>query len=119
MDKLDGALAELAKQLGVGVGELWSWLTDGALGSYARMRVLKSVPWLFILVLLCVAMLVCARAFFRKRARDMDDWCFAGGGCVVAAIIAALTVAFIASETVGWLVEPQGMLLDMLVSKIG
>lgn len=119
MEKLDGALAELAKQLGVGVGELRSWLTDGALGSYARMRVLTSAPWLLILVLLCVAMLICARACFRKQASDMDDWHFAGGGCVVVAIMAALAVAFIASEAVGWLVEPQGMLLDMLVTKIG
>ena len=119
MEKLDGALAELAKQLGVGVGELWSWLTDGALGSYARMKALTSAPWLLTFVLLCVAMPICARACFRKHASDMDDWGFAGVVCVVVAIMAALAVAFIASETVGWLVEPQGKLLDMLVSKIG
>lgn len=116
MDKLDEALAELAKQLGVGVNELWSWFTDYGLQSYARYKVVFNAMACVTMLVACIVLLVIVWQCSKRHKDWQDDWDFGAVVCAIFAFGAFIAFASFLTEAVTWALEPQGKMIDMLAS---
>ena len=119
MEQTDAALAELAQQLGISVGELWGWLQGNGIEAYAAARVaygLTEVIGCLLLFLVCAVVMVhlyrlAVKANFDAEFPCVMGICFAGIICIIAAFGIVLSLP----SLVGWMVSPEGMVIDMLL----
>lgn len=123
MGNLDKALAELAERLGVGVDELWSFLTDGGLQSYTSMCATRAGIAAAVSLLFAAVCIVAARwAYMRNRGRAFlersDGADVVLGISVGLAALAFVAFAINATECATWALFPDGMLIEMFVGAL-
>lgn len=119
MEQTDAVLAELARQLGISVGELWGWLQGNGIEAYAAARVaygLTEVIGCLLLFLVCVVVMVHLYKLAVKDSFNNEFPCVMGivfAGFI--GIIAAFGIVLSLPPLVGWMVSPEGMVIDMLL----
>ena len=117
-ERLQDALAGLAEQLGISVGQLWQWLQGSGVGAYARAKVAQlgaTAAVGAVLVVLGVAALVwTARRIGEMEDRDM----YLVPLALLLIVGSAIGVIFLASTVsalCGWIASPEGMVMDMIL----
>lgn len=119
MEQTDAALAELARQLGISVGELWGWLQGNGIEAYAAARVAYGLTEVIgFLLLFAVCAVVFVNTLRAVEKTDFDgEFCCLAAFCVsgIIGIIAAIGVVACLPSLVGWFVSPEGMVIDMLL----
>ena len=119
MEQTDAALAELARQLGISVGELWGWLQGNGIEAYTAARVAYGLTE----VISCLLVFVVCSVVFVNTVRAIEKADFDGEFCCLLAFCTAGIIGIIAigcaalslPSLVGWLVSPEGMVIDMLL----
>ena len=120
MEQTDAALAELARQLGISVGELWDWLQGNGIEAYAAARVAYGLTE----VIGCLLLFAVCAVVFVNTSRALEKVDFDGEFCCVAALVTAGIIGIIAMigvvlcvpSLVGWMVSPEGMVMDVLLN---
>lgn len=122
-EELSSALAELAKGFGVSTGELWSWLQSDGVAEYAKVQVAQlkvntfgSALGTVVCIVMCIVMFrgVSKGGVYNAEVPFIGLTVFAVG-----AIFFAATVFANASELAGWMASPQGMVISMLLERVG
>jgi hypothetical protein len=127
-EKLSEALAQLAGQLGVTTTQLWDWMQGYGIRAYASVMVAQLSANLMLSLALAAAIVVSIHAYFKRllpvigRTCD-EDACmlitFALGVVwVIAAFFVIMQVLMCLPELVGWVVSPEGMVIEMLVDRV-
>lgn len=122
-DELQSVLAELASGLGTTTGELWTWLQGDGIEAYAQVQVARLWPPVIFLTLMFLAILVgMVYSFVKESKKPYFDAvettlieCIPG---IFLLVIGGIDVALI-SDLVGWMTSPQGMVISMLLDKLG
>lgn len=121
MDELATTVSDILNQTAGGIGDISEWLASDGLPGYAAVSIARNA----VVVVMCALIIALCVAVFRWGLKNEID-CFDSPvtlfGSVAAcfAIIAcALLLAFSIPDLVGWLVSPDGMLLETLVSALG
>ena len=119
MEQTDAALAELARELGISVGELWGWLQGNGVEVYAAARVAYGLTEVIgCLLVFAVCAVVFANTLRALEKADLDgEFCCLMAFCVsgIIGIIAIGSAALSLPSLVGWFVSPEGMVIDMLL----
>lgn len=127
-EKLSEAIAQLAGQLGVTTTQLWDWMQGYGIRAYASVMVAQLSANLMLSLALAVAIVVSIHAFFKRllpaigRACD-EEACMLitfviGVIWVIAAFFVIMQVLMCLPELVGWVVSPEGMVIEMLVDRV-
>ena len=124
MEQTDAALARLAEQLGISVGELWGWLQGNGIQSYAAARIAQSLTTIamaFVFFIICL----CFFRFFYKKSKEWEDLYrdpYDDNPYVAPIIVLPLlalgclfVVAITLPDLIGWIASPEGMVIDILV----
>ena len=120
MEQTDAALAELARQLGISVGELWGWLQGNGIEAYAAAKVATGLTE----VISCLLVFAVCAVVFVNTSRALEKADFDSEFCCVAALCIAGIIGIIAigcaalclPSLVGWMVSPEGMVMDVLLN---
>lgn len=120
MEQTDAALAELARELGISVGELWGWLQGNGVEVYAAARVAYGLTE----VIGCLLLLLVCAVVFANSLRALEKADFDGEFCCVAVlctagiigIVAMIGIVMCVPSLVGWMVSPEGMVIDTLLN---
>lgn len=123
MEQTNAALAGLAEQLGISVGELWGWLQGNGVQSYATAKIAQSLTTITMAFIFSI---ICLR-FFRFFYKKHEEWeetyrtPYDDNPYVLPIIllpILALGCFFVAAITlpdlIGWIASPEGMVIDIL-----
>lgn len=119
MEQTDAALAELARQLGISVGELWGWLQGNGIEAYASAKVATGLTE----VISCLLVFAVCAVVFVNTLRALEKTDFDSEFCCVMALCTAGIIGIVAigcaalnlPSLVGWFVSPEGMVIDMLL----
>lgn len=124
MEQTDAALARLAEQLGISVGELWGWLQGNGVQSYATAKIvqlLTTVAMAFMFFIICL----CFFRFFYKKHEEWEDehrTRYNENPYITPIILLSMlalgcffVVAVNLPDLIGWMVSPEGMVIDILV----
>lgn len=123
-EQLQSELTELANGLGIGVGELWSWLRGYGLEAYASVQVSTLTAQCAILGLieLGLAALVALLMYMTFKAKKEKGW-YEDEYAIIAIVPFCLFVILLiplidnAVTLAGWLASPEGMVIRMLVER--
>lgn len=122
-DELSSALAELAKGFGVSTGELWTWLQSDGLTEYAKVQVVQltvsAVGIGITIAITLVIAFVILRHHLKNPYTDWVDIMMAELVPSVALLVFAVIETGIVSDLVGWMASPEGMVISMLLEKVG
>jgi len=124
MENLDNALAELASQLGISVSQLWDWMQGYGIQAYARAKIGMLASEIAVLVMFFVVMLLMAWMYVSKvmprlAEHDIDliD-VITTILSVIFVLVGSLVLVLVCSdipELVGWIVSPEGMVIEKLM----
>lgn len=125
MEQTDAALSELAEQLGISVGELWGWLQGSGVQSYAAARIAQSITTIAMAFVFFIICLYFFRFFYNKHAEweetyrtpyyDDNPYVLQMVLLPALALCCFFVVAFKLPDLIGWIVSPDGMVIDILV----
>lgn len=123
-EQLQSELTELADGLGIGVGELWSWLRGYGIEAYASVQVSTLTAQCAILGLieLGLAALVAWLIYMTLKAKKEKGW-YEDEYAIIAIVPFCLFVILLiplidyAVKLAGWLASPEGMVIRMLVER--
>lgn len=125
-EQLQSELTELADGLGIGVGELWSWLSGHGVDAYASVQVSTLTAQCVALGLVELA-LVASVAWLvhmhRKTSKKEGAWWYDGEYAVATVVPSFAFVLLLipliddAVTLAGWLTSPEGMVIRMLVER--
>lgn len=122
-DELQGVLAELASGLGTTTGELWTWLQGNGIEAYATAKVAQLWPPVIFFSLLTLLILAGMVYSFVKASKseyfDVADilLCLFVPGIIL--LFTGGVAIYTVSDLLGWMTSPQGMVISMLLSKLG
>lgn len=129
-DNLSNALAGLAESLGITVSQLWDWMQGSGLKAYATSKVVTLATTNLLLFMVAVALPVMMCFVYKAEMRriknatsvyDKDFGVEAFGFILTAGIIdafCAITLAFTLPDLLGWIVSPEGMLIQELMGRL-
>ena len=127
-EKLGEALAQLAGQLGVTTTQLWDWMQGYGIRAYASAMVAQLSANLILSLALAVAIVVSIHAFFKRLLPAIGRTCdeeacmlitfVIGVIWVIAAFFVIMQILMCLPELVGWVVSPEGMVIEMLVDRV-
>lgn len=124
MEQTYAALSELAEQLGISVGELWGWLQGSGVQSYAAARIAQLITTIAMAFVFFIICLYFFRFFYKKHEEWEDTYRtpYDDNPYVIHIILLPLlalccffVVAFKLPDLIGWIVSPDGMVIDILV----
>jgi len=125
-EQLQSELTELANGLGIGVGELWSWLSGNGVDAYASVQVSTLTAQCVALGLVELA-LVASVAWLvhmhHKTSRKEGAWWYDGEYAVATVVPSFAFVLLLIPlidhvvTLIGWLTSPEGMVVRMLVER--
>lgn len=125
-EQLQAELTELANGLGIGVGELWSWLRGYGIDAYASVQVSTLTAQcvaLGLVELALVASTVWLVHMHRKTSKKEGAWWYDGEYAIAtivpsfAFIVLLIPLIDYAVSLAGWLASPEGMVIRMLVER--
>lgn len=129
-DNLSDALAGLAESLGITVSQLWDWMQGSGLKAYAASKVATLATTSLLLIMVAVALSVAMRFVYKaemsriENATSVFDEDFRIEPFVfilMAGIFdasCAIALAFALPDLIGWIVSPEGMLMQELVGRL-
>ena len=124
MENLDNALAELASQLGISVSQLWDWMQGYGIQAYARAKIGMLASEIAVLVMFFVVMLLMAWMYVSKvmpRLAEHDIDLIDVITTILSTIFALVVISVLVlvgsdiPELVGWIVSPEGMVIEKLM----
>lgn len=113
MEELASTVSDILNQAAGGVGDISSWLATNGLPSYARVMLARNGVYVVIQLLVafvCVSFGVAERKIAHRYDEELYFFLF------LFVLIDLITMLFTIPDFVGWLVAPDGMLLNTLLS---
>lgn len=121
MEELASTVSDILNQAAGGVGDISEWLASDGLPGYAAVETAQA-GFMVALGIVMVAVSACAMVAIvladGKGTIDFDPG-YAYLPLTVILICSLVMIAVNAYSLVGWLVSPDGMLLETLVSALG
>lgn len=121
MDELATTVSDILNQAAGGIGDISEWLASDGLTGYTSVMIARQSCT----ALMCMVSILACVVFFRwiiNSEIDLVD-SFAVFLVAIVAVVVMILSAFVLvislPDLVGWLVSPDGMLLDTLVSALG
>lgn len=131
-EELSNALAGLANQLGISVSQLWDWLQGSGIQAYAWSKIATLATTCCICIGAIVAFTAITLSIYRSEEKrtsaiqnrrvydfdfDFDKSVLIIVFCVVVAF-SLFDLAITLPELMGWLVSPEGMVMQELFGRL-